>query len=163
MDNQRHIVGISEAEVSRRYIRQAFDNFFSVPKCEIFFSVPKSDGTSSIIAFSSTAVRLQFPQGGTFFETTTSTAKSEAESSIWRSARATTAHAHRLQCSDASGAEESFFFFIAHIVRKALLEVSVLVTSARYISTKRSCEFRHEPTSGEVEERGQENKSKLHC
>jgi hypothetical protein len=102
------------------------------------------------------------PQVSTFLETPhiESAAHSEAESSSGVIRIATFALVV-VQFSIASRAEDSFFSLVNHVRRKTLLEVSVFVTSAWHVG-KLSCEFRHESTSGEVEESGQDNKLKLH-
>jgi hypothetical protein len=48
-----------------------------------------------------------------------------------------------------------------YFVRKAILEVNEFFTSALNLS-KVSCEFCHELSTGEAEERSQEDKMKLH-
>jgi hypothetical protein len=155
VDSQSHIGGVSEAKVIRRQSRQALDYFCGVPQRDTSTTVLPS------IVFSLTAV-LQMPQAGAFLETTACSAHSETEMSFRVRANATSAPACS-QLSLASIAEESFFLLVNDVGRKTLLEVSVFLTGAWHFS-ERSLEFGHEMgPSGEAEERGQENKMKLHC
>jgi hypothetical protein len=162
-DCQCHVSRIPEAGVIRRQIPQALDNAFS-ELFRLLISAVLSACKYSRVVF------LYAPQEvgriRTFLQKTTSTttAHGEAVSSSWRTrCGASRATQFPAVCTTV---DESVVLGInkprhAFILSYALLEVCVFCTRACFVS-KCSFEFRHEAT-GEVEDRGQEKKMKLHC